>query len=165
MLSPIVTSEGRSAIATVRDVTEHKRIEEERSESRERLEVRLQERTAELTQANTSALAALEARARQQNAVAELSQRALEGRDLDSLLGDAVSLVPRILGIEFCKVLELLSQGDALLLRAGAGWKEGDGGHATVPTGPEAHGGLTLLSSIPVAGEDFETQARFRPPS
>ena len=42
MLSPIVTSEGRSAIATVRDVTEHKRIEESLRKSREELEVRVQ---------------------------------------------------------------------------------------------------------------------------
>ncbi|MGA8479053.1 MAG: GAF domain-containing protein, partial [Chthoniobacterales bacterium] len=124
-----------------------------------------QERTAELRQANTSALAALEARARQHNAVAELSQRALEGRDLASLLDDTISLVRRILEVEFCKVLELLPKGDALLLRRGAGWKEGYVAHATLPTGKESHGGFTLLSSSPVIVEDFQTETRFHAPS
>lgn len=165
MLSPIETSEGRSVIATVRDVTEQRRIEESVRKSREELEVRVQERTAELRQANTSALAALEARARQHNAVAELSQRALEGRDLPSLLDDAISLVRRILEVEFCKVLELFPKGDALLLRAGAGWKEGYVGRATLPTGKESHGGFSLLSSSPVIVEDFQTETRFHAPS
>jgi PAS domain S-box-containing protein len=165
MLSPIETSEGRSVIATVRDVTERRRVEETLRRSREELEVRVRERTAELRQANRSALAALEARARQQKAVADLSQRALEGRDLDSLLSDAVSLVPRILQVEFCKVLELLPKGDALLLRTGTGWKEGYVGHARLPTGKESHGGFTLLSSSPVIVEDFQTETRFHPPS
>jgi signal transduction histidine kinase len=133
--------------------------------SREQLEVRVRERTAELTRANAGAVAALEARVRQHNAVAELSQRALEGRDVVALLDDAVSLVLRILGVEFCKILELLAEGNGLLLRAGAGWKEGCVGQTTLPTGKESHGGFTLLSSSPVIVEDFQTETRFRPPS
>src|SRR5260370_39684683 len=81
MLSPIVTSEGRSAIATVRAVTEHKRIEESLRKSREELEVRVQERTAALRQGNTSAVAALGARARQPTAIEELNRRPLAGPD------------------------------------------------------------------------------------
>jgi PAS domain S-box-containing protein len=165
MLSPTETSEGKSVIATVRDVTEQKRIGETLRKSREELEARVQARTAELKQANANTLAALEARAQQHNAVAELSQRALEGRDVDSLLSDAVSLVCRILQVEFCKVLELVPKGDALRLREGAGWKEGYVGRATLPAGKESHGGFTLLSSSPVIVENLQTEARFRPPS
>ena len=68
-------------------------------------------------------MVALEMRARQQAALAGLSQRALEGAVLATLLDEAVRLVPAILGCEFCKVMELLPDGKALFLRAGTGWK------------------------------------------
>ena len=63
---------------------------------------------------------ALRLRSSQQGALADLGRRALESRDLDQLLDDATSLVPQILGIEFCCALELLPDGKALSLRAGA---------------------------------------------
>ena len=97
-----------------------------------------------------AAIADLEKRALQQNAVAELSQHALEGRDLATLLDDAVALVPQILDVKFCKVLELMPDGQNLWLRAGAGWKPGFVGKATEPAGAESHAGFTLLPHAPV---------------
>jgi signal transduction histidine kinase len=111
-----------------------------------------------------SAVTALETRARQQTVVAELSQHALEGRDLRTLLEDAVKLIRQILEVEYCGVLELLPDGDALLLRAGAGWKEGYLGHAKVFAGRESPSGFSLLCSSAVIFEDLRTERRFRVP-
>ena len=163
MLSPADTDEGSIVIATVRDVTEHKRVEEALRKSHEELEVRVRERTAELTYATQTAVAAFENRARQQSAVAELSRRALEGRDLTSGLGDAVSVVTRVLDVEFCEVLELTET--ALSLRAGIGWKEGSVGKVSLPMGLGSHGGFTLLSNSPVVVEDLGHETRFNPPA
>ena len=163
MLSPVSTDEGRAVIATVRDVTEHKRVEEALRKSQEELEARVRERTAELAYATQTAVAAFENRARQQSAVAELSRRALEGRDLTSLSDDAVSLVTKVLDLEFCKVLEL--KEGALSLRAGVGWKEGSVGKVSLPIGLGSHGGFALLSSSPVVVEDLRTETRFKAPA
>ncbi|MBV9876024.1 MAG: PAS domain S-box protein [Verrucomicrobia bacterium] len=162
MLSPVDTDEGRVVIATVRDVTEHKRVEEALRKSHEELETRVHDRTSELAYATQTAVAAFENRARQQSAVAELSRRALEGRDLTSVLDDAVSLVTTVLDVEFCKILELT--GNALSLRAGVGWKEGSVGKISLPIGLGSHGGFTLLSSSPVVVEDLRTETRFKAP-
>ena len=163
MLSPVQTDHGRVVIATVRDVTEHKRVEEALRKSHEELETRVRERTSELAYATQTAVAAFENRARQQSAVAELSRRALEGRGLTSMLDDAVSVVTKILDVEFCKVLELVE--NALSLRAGIGWKEGSVGKVSLPIGMGSHGGFTLLSSSPVVVEDLKTETRFKAPT
>jgi signal transduction histidine kinase len=118
----------------------------------------------ELLAERTSAVAALESRARQQNAIAKLSQHALEGRGLAALLEDAVAQIPRILDVEYCSVLELLPDGKALLLGAGTGWKVGSVGHAKLVAGRESPAGFTLSSSSPVIIEDLRTETRFRKP-
>jgi PAS domain S-box-containing protein len=107
---------------------------------------------------------ALIAYARQQAAVAQLGQRALTDTDLFNLMDEAVILVAETLNVELSKVLELLPSGDALLLRAGVGWKEGLVGHVTVGAGTDSQAGYTLLSSEPVVVEDLRTEARFNGP-
>jgi signal transduction histidine kinase len=112
----------------------------------------------------TGTVAALETRARQQNAIAQVSQRALEGRDLAALVEDAVELIPKVLEVEYCSVIELLSDGKGLLLRAGAGWKEGYVGHAKFIAGRESPAGFALSSNSPVIIQDLATETRFRKP-
>jgi signal transduction histidine kinase len=112
----------------------------------------------------TGTVAALEARARQQNAIAQLSQCALEGRDLAALLGDTVELIPKVLEVEYCSVIELLLDSNALFLRAGAGWKEGYVGHAEFGAGRESPAGFALAANAPVISEDLATETRFQKP-
>jgi len=135
--SPVFDSQGvlQGYRGIARDITERKRVETE-----------------------------LKARASQQLVVAGLGQRALAGTDLPTLMDEAVSLVAQILGVEYCKILELHPDGNALLLRAGVGWKEGYVGHATVGAGTESQAGYTLLSNEPVIVEDLITETRFSGP-
>jgi len=106
----------------------------------------------------------LDARLRQQAAVAELGQRALVGTDLPTLMADAVRLVARTLDVEYCKILEVLPDRGVLLLRAGAGWKPGCVGQVTVAGGRDSQAGFTLLSNEPVIVEDLRTERRFSGP-
>ncbi len=107
---------------------------------------------------------AIRARARQQAVVAALGQRALGGVDLSTLLEETVACLARTLDVEYAKVLELLPEGDALLLRTGVGWQEGCVGHATVQAGSDSQAGYTLLAGKPVIVEDLRTETRFSGP-
>ena len=121
-----------------------------------------------LGQARDARLLASELRERahaRQEALAELSQRALEYTDLDTLFREAVALLAGALRAEYCEVLELLPDGEALLLRAGVGWHDGLVGGETVPAGPDSQAGYTLLQSEPVVVEDLRTETRFRGPA
>lgn len=130
----------------------------------EQLEKRTNEYAAVL-QERTTAEQALQARVRQQAAVAQLGQKALAGADPGSLMNEAVTLLAQTLEVDYAKVLELLPEQDALLLRAGVGWKEGLVGHATVSSGAQSQAGYTLHSDQPVIVEDLRTETRFRGPA
>jgi PAS domain S-box-containing protein len=116
----------------------------------------------ELNTERTRAEEALGAYAQKQAVVAEIGRLALTGGELKDLFGEAVSLVARTLGVEYSKVLELLPDGDALILRAGVGWKkEYPVGQATVSANQDSEAGFTLLSDEPVVVEDLRTETRF----
>ncbi len=107
---------------------------------------------------------ALEGRLQQQAVVAQLGQRALSGIELSTLMDQVPILVAQSLNVEYCKVLELLPDGKALLLRSGVGWHPGLVGHATVGSETYSQAGYTLLSSQPVIVEDLRKETRFNGP-
>jgi PAS domain S-box-containing protein len=108
--------------------------------------------------------AALEVHAHQRALIAELSQMALAGTNLTTLMNSCVMLVAQCLKVEYCKVLELLPDGKALLLRAGVGWQPGLVGQATVSAAIDSQAGYTLISEEPVIVDDLRTETRFSGP-
>jgi PAS domain S-box-containing protein len=136
--SSLLHRDGEAAlgIVTVRDITERKLAEER-----------------------------LEQRARQQSAVAELGLEALHSDDVEALMNEATRRLAEALHVEYCKVLELLPDGDALLLKAGVGWKEGYVGQATVGTEKSSQAGYTLRSMNPVIVRDLREEERFSGPA
>lgn len=108
---------------------------------------------------------ALAARVKQQATVAKLGQFALEKANLDLLFTEAAHQMVEILNVEMCKILELLPDGERLLLRAGVGWHEGLIGVATIGAESGSQGGYALAVGQPVLVEDLRTEDRFAPPT
>ncbi|MBF6571622.1 MAG: PAS domain S-box protein [Candidatus Binataceae bacterium] len=107
----------------------------------------------------------LKAYAHQQSATARLGQRAIAGKEeIQSLMDEAVRSVAEAMALKYCKILELLPDGSALLLRAGVGWQEGLVGHAVVESGKHSQAGYTLVSQVPVIASDFGCDTRFEIP-
>src|SRR5687768_9855383 len=100
----------------------------------------------------------------QQAALVELGQSALAATNLSTLMHQAVELVARTLEVAYSKIMELLPDGGALVLRAGVGWTEGAVGHATVGVGTTSHAGYTLLTAMPVIVADWHSETRFCQP-
>jgi len=103
----------------------------------------------------------LRSRAKQEEALAQLGERALVETDLEKLLTDAVSTVALTLSVEFVKILELLPSADELLLRAGFGWKRELLGTVLAMTEPNTYARFTLDTPAPVVIADFATEKRF----
>jgi GAF domain-containing protein len=103
----------------------------------------------------------LRARVRQQEATGRLGLAALSGMTLPDLMDEAMDVVAEVLAVEYCKILELMPEGTALLLRAGVGWEEGLVGTTMVGTNLQSQAGYALISTGPVVVEDLRTENRF----
>lgn len=106
----------------------------------------------------------LKERLHQQAAISELSQAALTATDLQELMDETAQLVSKTLDVEFCKILELQPDGKEFLLNAGAGWKDGLVGKATVSAALESQAGFTLVEGKPVIVPDLKKETRFSGP-
>ena len=100
-------------------------------------------------------------RARQQEALARLGERALAESDLQKFFNEAVATVADILDVELAKILELVPGDAEMLLRAGVGWPAAMVGSAHISTGRESHAGYALASGRPVIVEDLAAETRF----
>jgi two-component sensor histidine kinase len=100
-------------------------------------------------------------RARQQETLARLGERALTETDLQKFFNEVVASVGEILDVEMTKILELVPGDSEMLLRAGIGWRAGLVGSAHVSTGRDSQGGYTLAAGRPVIVEELATETRF----
>jgi PAS domain S-box-containing protein len=100
-------------------------------------------------------------RARQQETLARLGERALTESDLQKYFNEVVTTVGDILDVEMVKILELVPGDAELLLRAGIGWQPGLVGTVTVSTSRETQAGYTLAAGRPVIVEDLAAETRF----
>ncbi len=107
---------------------------------------------------------ALQVHANQQALVAELSQAALAGMDLDSLMEQAVTTIAQCLEVEYCKILELLPNGNQFLLRSGVGWHSGLVGTVIINAAENSQADYTITSLSPVIVEDLINETRFYGP-
>jgi PAS domain S-box-containing protein len=106
----------------------------------------------------------LRSRAKQQEALAQLGERALTETDIERLLNDVVSTVALTLPVDFVKVLELMPGDTDLLLRAGFGWKEGCIGSIVLSKERDDYARYILAASVPVVSTDLEAESRFTVP-
>jgi PAS domain S-box-containing protein len=107
---------------------------------------------------------ALRARARQQEAVAQLGREALLGNDLALLMDLATGVVADTLGDARSMILEFLPEPGQLRLRAGVGWRHGLVGRAIVDGDAGSLFGHALKSASPLIIEDITTRTGLRIP-
>jgi two-component sensor histidine kinase len=107
--------------------------------------------------------AELAMRARQQEAVAQLGERALSGASLDDILGEAAQMVAELVEANLVEILELSPERDALTLRAGVGWDAAAAGQPVATSEPGTVAGETLRSRRAVVVNDFGSDEEIRP--
>lgn len=89
---------------------------------------------------------------------------ALRTSNIGELLQEATQLVSDAIEVDLVKVLELLPDGQNLLVRAGVNWNPGVVGHATISADGGSAAGQALRSSAPVISE-IATEGRFTIPT
>jgi len=106
----------------------------------------------------------LRRRAKQQEVLARLGERALTETDVDRLLNDVVTTVALTLPVGFVEVLELLPGGNDLLLRAGHGWKTGCIGSIIMSKERDDYARRILGAAAPVITAELTGETQFVAP-
>jgi two-component sensor histidine kinase len=101
---------------------------------------------------------------KQVSTLAEFGKGALQVDDIGALLQEATRLVSDAIDVDLVKVLEILPDGETMLVRAGVNWAPGVVGHATIPAKKGSAAGYALQTGEPVITENVETEVRFEIP-
>jgi two-component sensor histidine kinase len=96
--------------------------------------------------------------------LAEFGKSALRVSDVGALLQEATRLVSDAIEVDLVKVLEVLPDGETMLVRAGVNWAPGVVGHATIPANEGSAAGYALQTGEPVISENIAIEARFEIP-
>lgn len=99
---------------------------------------------------------------RQQSILAKFGELALRSDDLDEILTEACRLVGEALGTDLAKVMELQSDGETLLVRAGVGWKPGVVGVTKIVAADDNSEGVALRTGEPMISPDITKETRFK---
>ena len=172
--APIVGEDGsyHGRVWYFHDITHRKAAQNALLQMRDELEARVEERTRELEQSNSTlsdeilererAEREVRAQARQHEAVAELGRCALLDIELKTLFDGAVSLISATLNAETCSFWERLPGTDLLQRRVGVGLSKQEMQPVPqVAIGDAAQVGYTALLGKPVISEDLEHETRF----
>jgi two-component sensor histidine kinase len=95
--------------------------------------------------------------------LATFGGHALRSSEIGELLQEATQLVSDAVEVDLVKVLQLLPDGQNLLLRAGVNWHPGVVGQATIPANGGSAAGHALRTNAPVIS-DVATENRFQTP-
>jgi len=101
---------------------------------------------------------------KQVSTLAEFGKGALQVDDVGALLQEATRLVSDAIEVDLVKVLEVLPDGETMLVRAGVNWGPGVVGHAKIPANEGSAAGYALQICEPVISENVATEARFKIP-
>jgi two-component sensor histidine kinase len=96
--------------------------------------------------------------------LARFGGRALRSENIGELLQEATQLVSHAVEVDLVKILELLPDGQNLLVSAGVNWNPGVVGHATISAEGGSAAGHALRTDAPVIS-DVATERRFKIPS
>jgi two-component sensor histidine kinase len=102
---------------------------------------------------------------RQLTAFAQFTTRSLGESNIEALMMDACLRSRAGLNTSHAKLMEYLPERDRLILRAGAGWKEGYVGQYEVPPDLDTPIGHAFAFSEPVAISDYGAEKNYSYPS
>ncbi len=104
-----------------------------------------------------------ESRKRQQ-ALAEFGDFVLDHEDLDDILTEGCRLIAHALGADLAKVLQIESQSNTALVRAGVGWRDGIVGKERICLTEDSSEAFAIETCQPVISNDVAQETRFHFP-